>query len=179
MPNLAEKYDFALFERGNLAPELPVLDPIEPKRNIVNLPRQKPKQKEVKTFKDDLKASWIRIKKSWKQALAGTFIFCFVTGIAGISIYENVLLTEVTNQIEEVKEEIKIAEATEQQLKLNLDVKFNTAEMDRYVKNVMGMCPISKNQVVYINVENTDRGKIYQEIEPTFWDKVLTFLHLK
>lgn len=173
MPSSAEKYDFGLFEVGNLAPELPVERPIEhPRRERVSRPVF-PKRKTSKEIrKEEWEAFKTRVKLGWKKALAYTLVFSFTFGSALLYIYRSVEITELTSQIENTKEEIRLAEAYEQQLSAALNSKFNSAEVERMIKYELGMKPIQKSQVHYINSVKQDVGIVHSEIEKSWFDKI-------
>ena len=171
MPSLAEKYDFGLFETGNLAPELPVEKPIEyPRRRISQpvFPKRKSRKEERKEEWEALKT---RVKRGWKKAVAYTLVFGFTFGSAALYIKGTVEITELTSQIEQTTEEIRLAEAYEQQLSAQLNIKFNSQDVEEIIKYDLGMRPIQKSQVQYINTVKQDVGTVYAVEDKGWFDK--------
>lgn len=164
MNNLAEKYDFEMFtDHGNAAPALPEIQPRKQPK-VTKIPKQQPKNQPKK-----------KIKRNWAQIIAGSLAFIIVTGIAGLRIEKEVELTVLTDQILTTREELNVAQATERQLTMQLERKFNNIDFQKYAKEQLGLYPIEQNQVTYINATQQDKGVVYQQIETTTWDKILKF----
>lgn len=182
MPSLAEKYDFGLFETGNLAPELPVEQPIEYPRKKVSQPAFPRRKSSQEQRKEEWEALKTRIKKGWKKALVYSLVFGFTFGSAVLYIKGSVEITELTSQIEETVNEIRLAEAEEQQLSAELNIKFNSQDVERIIKYELNMRPIERSQITYVNSAKQDIGTVYSVVEKSWFvevkDKLLKFLGL-
>lgn len=162
MSSLAEKYDFDMFtDYGNTAPAIPQERPV-PKRQpkVVRVPKSEPKPQK-------------RVKRNWAQIIAYSFVFITVTGLAGLRVEKEVELTVLTDQIQQTQQLLAEAQATEAQLTMKMESYFNTLDFEKYVRNELGMQPIQRNQVTYINALQQDRGVVHQEIERPWYQKII------
>lgn len=160
MSNLAEKYDFSLFENyGNTVPK-------------TDEPKSVPKITRIKKPKQETQPK-PRIKRNWAKILAGTAAFVTITGIAGLRIEKEVEMTMLTDQINTTQQLLAEAKATETQLTLQMDQKINSLDLEHYAKTVLGMQPIQQSQVTYIERITQDKGTIHQPVkEPTLIDNI-------
>ncbi|MBD5585260.1 MAG: hypothetical protein HDQ88_09270 [Clostridia bacterium] len=162
MSNLAEQYDFGLFENyGNTAPE--IREPVKKPKKVTKIsPKTQPRPK---------------IKRNWAQIIAYSLVFVTVTGIAGLRINTEVELTILTDQIQETQQLLAEAQATETQLRLGMDKKLNDLNLEHYARTALGMRPIERSQVTYINTQKEDKGTVYQPVEePSIFERVKRFM---
>lgn len=162
MSNLAEQYDFGLFENyGNVAPE--IREPVRKPKKVTKIrPEAQPRQ---------------RIKRNWARIVAWSFAFVTVTGIAGLRINTEVEITILTDQIQETQQLLAEAQATETQLRLGMDKKLNDLDLEHYARTVLGMHPIERSQVTYVNAQREDKGVVYQPVEePSLFERIKRFI---
>lgn len=160
MSNLAEKYDFSLFE--NTAPALPEKEPEK---------RQRPKQKPVELPKP-------KVKRNWAKIAAWSLSSITVTSIAGLRVNKEVEITMLTDQIQTVQTQLNEAKAEEIQLNMLLDMRFNLMDFEKYAREELGMGPITKSQVIYINPPQEDKGVVHMPVDEnkiSIVDKIAQF----
>lgn len=145
MSNLAEKYDFSLFE--NTAPALPEKEP-----------EKRPRQKPVELPKP-------KIKRNWAKIAAWSLSFITLTSIAGLRVNKEVEITMLTDQIQTVQTQLNEAKAEEIQLNMLLDMRFNLIDFEKYAREELGMGPITKNQVIYLNPQQEDKGVVHMPVD--------------
>lgn len=172
---LADRYDFSLFEThqdyGNAAPALPERE--YPTPRLVPKPKQKPVKKQKPKLDPETRK---RVLLEPLRVIERVFIIALATGFVGFLIQRNVMLTELTDQIEKTTQELSIAQSTETQLQLQLDARLNNLDLEHYAQTELGMSKITRSQVVYINTESEDRGTVYQEYDVSPWQSFLVKL---
>ena len=96
-----------------------------------------------------------------------------VAGISAAAVYSEVQLTEITEQINEVKNQLEEAESLEVQLTMQATQRMSDAEVEQYAVEHLGMGKMSGSQVVYLHVAQQDRGTVLQEAGESSWlDKI-------
>ena len=171
MANFSEAYDFALFEERSAAAPAVVEQPQQqPRRerkareNVVELP-QEGTQKQVNP-------------KRHVFRFVVYFLFSSVVFITVVSVVQSqVLLTELTQEINTVTDDLAKAESVEIQLNMQAALRMNDAQVEQYAAGKLGMSKISGTQVTYINVARADQGRVLQDLDGgSVLDKLLASL---
>ena len=95
-------------------------------------------------------------KKSAMQARKILAIACAVIIFMAMVIYSRVQLDEVNREINQVKNEIKIAQSDTVRLNNSLNSIVSINKVEDYALNVLGMVKIQDYQVVYIDLSSED-----------------------
>ncbi len=156
MANLSEAYDFSLFEDRTQS-ALPIGDPKvwqeqKQKENIVELPQQEP-EKAPKPKRHPFKMTVAVI----------SFLVIFGTVISIVN--NQVILTELTEDIHDVSATLAEEESLEVQLTMQASEKMNGAQIEEYVQQQLGMSKITEGQVTYLSVSQEDKGTVVQDLE--------------
>lgn len=160
MANFSEAYDFELFEeRSSAAPKVVEQPQEQPQRqpqrrrreNVVEMP-QKGTQRQAKRKRHPLRFVMATV----------CFIAIFVTVI--VVVQSQVLLTELTQEINTASDNLAKAESVEIQLSMQAALRMNDAQVEQYAVGTLGMSKISGTQVTYINVARADQGQVVQDI---------------
>lgn len=170
---LSDKYDFSLFESrsntynyGSAAPALPEPEPKYPKPRLV----PKPKKTSKKITKPELDPETKRhVQREPWEVIKRLFVIASVSIVIGLYVQKNAHLTELTAQIEIVQNELEDARATETQLQLSIDHKFNNLDIDKYAREELGLQKITRAQVTHIQSENLDHGIVHEQ--KSEWEK--------
>lgn len=168
MANRSEAYDYSYFEDissntviDDYAYQQPQIEQ-EPRENVVELPqrRERPESK----------------PKHWRRRLEMAkylAVILLVGGISAAAVYSEVQLTEITEEINEVKNQLEEAESLEVQLTMQAAQRMSDAQVEAYAVDQLGMGKLSGSQVVYLHVAQQDRGTVVQEAGESSWlDKV-------
>lgn len=190
----SDKYDFGLFTsgpygnytHGSTAPKITEPEP-EPERIPRRVPkkipepkRPIPKRSPVPCTKPKKEPKIIqlpvqRTKRNPLRLILNSVAFLLIFGIALLAVDRNAELTELTDQIEQTQKLLQEAQATEVQLNMLMDSKTNQLDLERYAKTQLGMQPIQKNQVTYVNALTEDKGVIHAPVdEPGILETIKT-----
>lgn len=161
-------YDFSRFEDkdtrglryerdGNAAREvMPIEDPRrreserpERKNNVIEIP------------KEELEKSR-RVKLSPFKVFTRSFFFLVIFGSVIMLVFNQVQLTELTDQIHTETKALSEAQALEVQLEMKTTEKINSAQIEEYARGQLGMTKISENQVEYMNMATEDKGIVLE-----------------
>ena len=106
------------------------------------------------------------------------FLFSSVVFITVVSVVQSqVLLTELTQEINTVTDDLAKAESVEIQLNMQAALRMNDAQVEQYAAGKLGMSKISGTQVTYINVARADQGRVLQDLDGgSVLDKLLASL---
>lgn len=160
MPNLSEAYDFALFEERAAAPE------------IVEEPQRQPRREQPRRTREnvvELPQEGTEVQRKPKRhpfrfmAASVCFVVIFATVVCVVQ--SQVLLTELTQEINTVTGDLEKAESVEIQLNMQAALLMNDGEIERYATSELGLSKISGTQVTYINVARADYGQVLQDID--------------
>ena len=156
---------------GNSAYNLARFEPREP--------RQKPALRVVKNTKK-LPNKSIAVFKAVCCAV-------LVLTIASLSIYNQVVLSELGSQISEYNEQLVVLKSEEVRLQALLESQGSMRSLEQYATSELGLSKIERYQVTYIDMQESDQI-IREETEEDigFWerageikDSVLEYLNLK
>lgn len=174
----SEAYDFSLFEERDSAQEpvssqesvrwdnrQPELEPKKEQRegvkeNVVELP-----EKELKKN--------ARPRRHPLRRLGALLCFgvVFATGIT--VVYNQVQLTEITEQINIANEDLEEAKSLEIQLNMEASQKMNGAAVEEYAQNELGMSKVTNGQVTYVDIAGEDQGTVVREASGgSLWDRI-------
>lgn len=173
MANFSEAYDFALFEeRGSAAPEIVEQPQRQPRReqhrrtreNVVELPQEGTEKRQ-------------KPKRHPFRFLAASVCFAVIFATVVCVIQSQVMLTELTQQINTVTDDLQKAESVEIQLNMQAALRMNDAQIEKYATGELGLGKITGTQVTYINVARADHGQVLQDIDGgSVLDKLWAFL---
>jgi len=92
---------------------------------------------------------------------------CFLVIFATVLyvVQSQVLLTELTQEINTVSDDLEKAESVEIQLNMQAALRMNDGEIENYATGELGLTKISGTQVTYINVARADHGQVLQDID--------------
>lgn len=169
MANRSEAYDYSYFEDissntviDDYAYQQPQIEE-EPRENVVELPQRR-ERPEIKP-------------KHWRHILEMVKYVAVILLVGGISmsaVYSEVQLTEITEEINEVKNQLEEAESLEVQLTMQAAQRMSDAQIEEYAVEQLGMGKLSGSQVVYLHVAQQDRGTVLQEAGESSWlDNIL------
>lgn len=172
MGNRSEAYDFALFEeRAAAQPEAqqPQRQPEgQPQHGgrVVELPQEGASKEKAARPK----------RRPLRFAVAVVFFAAVFTTVCAV-VYSQVLLTELTQEINTATSQLGEAESLEIQLNMQAALRMNDAQVEEYAAKRLGMSKISGGQVEYVNVAQVDQGQVLQDIDGgSLLDKLLASL---
>ncbi|WP_099203739.1 hypothetical protein [Scatolibacter rhodanostii] len=98
--------------------------------------------------------------------------FAVVITVLSLTIYSQVQLTELTEQISQESYELEKAQALEVELGIKMAEKLNSAKVEQYAREELGMTKMNDSQVVYVNMVHEDKGEVLQDTEDSFFLKI-------
>lgn len=163
----SEAYDFSLFEQhtGNAAPVR------EPRREQ---PQRAPKENVVELPKKELEKN-ARPKRHPLKAMAAVLCFTVFAAIAIAMVYSQEQLAILTEQINAATQELEESQSLEVQLNMQAAQTVNSAQVEDYAVNELGMNKIAGSQVTYVNVAQRDQGTVLQSTDGgSLLDRILS-----
>ena len=158
-----EAYDFSLFEERKTYTSTVEVLPRKKKSdrtNIVNLP-QKELKKNRRARINPIKGFIVTIG----FAVAFTTLF--------VMVFNQVHLTELTDQINANYKVLQQAQSKEVYLEMKASESVDAMELERIAREELGMMKITEGQVVYVNMAGEDKGTVLQITEVSWLDKAL------
>ncbi len=161
MAHYSEAYDFALFEeRSSAAPE------------IVERPLRQPRREQTRRSRENV----VELPQEGREAqakprrhpfrfLASSVFFAVVFVTVVCVVQSQVLLTELTQEINTVTDSLQKAESVEIQLNMQAALRMNDAQIEKFAADELGLSKITGTQVTYINVARADQGRVLQDID--------------
>lgn len=164
-PNRSEAYDFSRFEEK---PKQPV-DAEAPKDNILEMPKEQ-LQKNTKLRK---RLRTLRVTVTCMGLAVMFGISCFL-------VFGQVQLTELTETITDVTQQLEESQSLETQLQMNLDSQTSLAKIESVAAGNLGMTRVSQNQMNYIGISEGDKGEIITEVNHNWlvsaWNSLVNLL---
>lgn len=158
-------YDFERFETaaGSAAPQIPPRRtesaPEKKQPEIVRLPKkelEKSRRPKINPFK----------------AVMMTAVFAVIAGIVSFTIYNQVQLTELTEQISQEGQSLEKAKSLEVELTMKTAEKMNRTDVEKFAREELGMAKINDSQVTYVNMVQQDKGEVLQQDSQSVWAKL-------
>ena len=161
MANFSEAYDFSLFEERTAAAPAVVEQPQrQPRRG----PQRSPRENVVELPKHEAEKR-ARPKRRPFRFLAASVCFLVVSAIVASVVHSQVLLTELTQEINNVTDSLAKAESVEIQLSMQAALRMNDGQIEKYAAGELGLSKISGAQVTYINVARADQGQVLGDLD--------------
>ena len=160
-------YDLSLFEeRRDNTVRLEALPEREPRREeqqaarekVVELPQQGKQKKPRRHF-----------------LRRGAAVLCFGVNFSTVTlvVYNQVQLTELTDQINTTTQQLEEAESLEVQLNMEASQQMNGSQVEEYATQELGMKKVVSDQVTYVNVAEEDQGAVVRQASGgSFLDKL-------
>jgi len=169
MANRSEAYDFSYFEDKNAviddyAYQQPAEQPPQieeqPQGNVVELPQRQPSRQQDQKRK---------LRQNFLQIAKRMIAIALVSGVGMAAVQSEVQLTELNEQVNDTRSELEQAESLEIQLTMQAAQRMSDAEVEAYAVEQLGMGKLTGSQVVYLHVDQQDRGTVVQDIEGGSW----------
>lgn len=167
----SEAYDLSLFEEhrapeepaarwDNAVPERREERPEHPRENVVELPERELKRN-------------ARPKRHPLRRLAAVLCFGVVFSTVTLVVYNQVQLTELTEQINTATKQLAEAESVEIQLNMEASQEMDGAAVEEYVQNELGMSKVSNSQISYVDAAGEDSGTVVREATGgSLWERI-------
>ena len=166
----SEAYDFSLFEERTSTEERVSnarwdnAQPEEPKKrsqeNVVELPEEELKKNR-------------KPRRHLLRRAAAVLCFGVVFSAVTLVVYNQVQLTELTEEINTTAKQLEEAESLEIQLNMEASAQMDGAAVEQYAQEELGMSKVSGGQVTYVNVAQEDQGTVVREAtSSSFWENL-------
>ena len=102
-------------------------------------------------------------------------MLCFLTilGIVAGILYNNVLLTEMTSEIQTLEQQFKQLQSENQRMSVEIESRIPLREVQEKAQNSLGMSKIEPYQVRYIDLGEKEGVRMVQIPDPTTPEVVL------
>ncbi len=155
-----EAYDFALFETKPVQEQYTV----HRKKKAPPAPTKAASAPKTQTCSQ---VQIYRVKKQRSKAKALRVVVCsllLVTalGAMGSIIYNQVCLTELTQQIDTVAQELEESKSVFTQLQMRSNANLSLATVESFAKERLGMRKIDQSQLVFVELSKGDKGEVIQ-----------------
>ena len=124
-------------------------------------------------------ARWEELKKNRKprrhllRRAAAVLCFGVVFSAVTLVVYNQVQLTELTEEINTTAKQLEEAESLEIQLNMEASAQMDGAAVEQYAQEELGMSKVSGGQVTYVNVAQEDQGTVVREATSgSFWENL-------
>lgn len=151
-----QAYDFTLFE-DHYGGAAPVREPRperqrRPDRRVVEFPVERPRPS-------------ARPKRHPGRVLLAALSFAVFTAIAVAMVYSQQRLAVLTEEINAATQALEEGQSLEVQLNMAAAQKMNSAQVEEYAVQELGMSKVSLGQLTYVNVARRDQGTVVQAVE--------------
>lgn len=180
MGNIAEAYDFSLFEQRE---EVPVRRPkvrrvapvgnTVPAERPVSVPRQQPKKKVVRLPQEELERNRRPRRNPLKSVMSFACFFAIVLTVASL-INAQVQLVELSKDIETQSASLAAAQEAYVQMEMKTMNAINDMDVETYAKTELGMTKVTQQQVKYLGMNEGDKGEVLMEAKAPFWERIMT-----
>ncbi len=176
----SEAYDFSLFEGK----------PVEDKYTV----HKKNKELAVGTgtvkAENDLqthsKTHVYRIKKRNSKSrtfrvVVSCFLLVVALGATASIIFNQVRLTELTEEIDTAAQQLEESQSVYTQLQMRANANLSLATVESYAKENLGMRKIDQSQLVFVELSKGDKGEVVQDNSgnnffTNLWNTIKNFL---
>lgn len=164
----AEAYDFSLFEehRGEeyAAADSPRWDNAQPQEEPRRERREKPKDNVVELPQQERrKAKKAKVRRHPLRTMAAVLACGIMFSTVTMVIFNQVQLTELTEEINQTTQQLQEAESLEIQLNMEASQEMDGAAVEDYAQNELGMSKIVSGQVTYVDSVGEDQGTVVRE----------------
>lgn len=166
MANSSSAYDFDLFETQTAAA------PVTP------APVKKKKANVIRLNEKQLRRSY-RHNAHALRTMLNLGVVLVIVGAIGAVVFSQVQLTELTDQINTVTNDLAEQQSLAVQLEMQAASKMNTDEVEAYARETLGMEKASEGQTTYISLQQEDAGTVVREnnapnIFTRIWESILS-----
>lgn len=158
----SEAYDFSLFEENSSVRETAHWDNTQPKREPEQEERKRSRENVVELPRRELEKN-ARPKRHPLRMLGTVLCFGIIFATVLTVVYNQVQLTELSDQISTTTKQLEEAQSLEIQLNMEASQQMDGAEVERYAQDQLGMSKISSSQVTYVDVAQEDQGTVVRE----------------
>ena len=168
----SEAYDFSLFEERSVVEDIPQWDNAQRVAEPQEETHQKTRENVVELPQRELEKNRKPRMHPLRRAAA---VLCFGVIFATVItvVYNQVQLTELTDQINTTTQQLEEAQSTEIQLNMEASAQMDGAAVEQYAQEELGMSKVSGGQVTYVNVAQEDQGTVVREATSgSFWENL-------
>ena len=176
----SEAYDFTLFEGKE--PE----DKYTVHRKSKELAVGTGTGKEEGRLQTQSKSHVYRIKKQRSRArtfrvVVSCFLLVIALGATGSIIFNQVQLTELTEEIDTAAQQLEESQSVYTQLQMKANANVSLATVESYAKENLGMRKIDQSQLVFVELSKGDKGEVVQDNSgnnffTNLWNSIKNFL---
>ncbi len=174
----SEAYDFSLFEEHDRVQEVAASeeqvhwDNTQPEGEPKREEREGARENVVELPEKELKKN-TRPRKHPLRRIAAVLCFGIVFATVITVVYNQVQLTELTEQINTANQQLEEAQSLEIQLNMEASQKMNGAAVEEYVQKELGMSKVTSGQVTYVDMAQEDKGTVVRETSgDSLWEQI-------
>ncbi|MCI1966731.1 MAG: hypothetical protein LKJ17_11475 [Oscillospiraceae bacterium] len=144
-------YDFGMFEPKRREEREPVRE-----NNVIELPRERLEENR-------------RPKHHLLKMLPTILSFLVIAGMSGAYIYGQVQLSELSDSLGIVADELSEDQSVYTQLKMNLEAQTSLEAVENYATNRLGMEKVSQKQIENVALSSGDKTQVLLPVTDTGW----------
>lgn len=171
----SEAYDFSLFEERTSTEERVSnarWDNAQPEEQPREEPKKRSQENVVELPEEELKKNR-KPRRHLVRRAAAVLCFGVVFSAVTLVVYNQVQLTELTEEINTTAKQLEEAESLEIQLNMEASAQMDGAAVEQYAQEELGMSKVSGGQVTYVNVAQEDQGTVVREATSgSFWENL-------
>ena len=109
------------------------------------------------------------------------FLLVIALGATGSIIFNQVRLTELTEEIDTTAQQLEESQSVYTQLQMKANANLSLATVESYAKENLGMRKIDQSQLVFVELSKGDKGEVVQDNSgnnffTNLWNSIKNFL---
>ena len=114
-----------------------------------------------------------RARARLAAALKTVAVLAVLAAVVVATLYSRAVLTELNCQISDSVEELRNLESEQTRLSAELESKISLRNVEEYATQTLGMAPLNKDQITYVNLSDGDRIELTASSpKPTFFERI-------
>lgn len=106
------------------------------------------------------------------RPITALLCMCLVVASIAVLLYNNAVLTEVGDQVNEAYSDLKALQNEEVRLNTELEFKLSNKNVEEIASRNLGLVKLEKHQVDYIDMSSEDVVTLKQDTEETLWNRI-------
>ena len=115
------------------------------------------------------------------RVVVSCFLLVIALGATGSIIFNQVQLTELTEEIDTAAQQLEESQSVYTQLQMKANANLSLATVESYAKENLGMRKIDQSQLVFVELSKGDKGEVVQDNSgnnffTNLWNSIKNFL---
>ncbi len=106
------------------------------------------------------------------RPITALMCLCLVVASIAVLLYNNAVLTEIGDRVNEANSTLKALQAEEERLNTELEFKLSNKNVEEIASRNLGLAKLEKYQVDYIDMSSEDVVTLKQDKEENVWNQI-------